>query len=112
MSMVAYQRPLPDPLVNQLVKEHMPKKETKRRGWFSWGRYEEPPVATTTASTVVAAAGGEAITVISSESKKDEPSTPPAITGTDVLALPSPPQSSPSSSAPNTPEKHKTKTKK
>ncbi|BFZ21406.1 hypothetical protein BsWGS_24446 [Bradybaena similaris] len=38
LSQIVFHKQLPEPVVKSLEKEHMPKKEKKKKGWFSWGR--------------------------------------------------------------------------
>ncbi|NWR43831.1 LPIN3 phosphatase, partial [Regulus satrapa] len=40
LALQAFQRNIPESIINELVKEHMPKKD--RRSWFSWKRKEFP----------------------------------------------------------------------
>ena len=43
LSQIVFHKQLPEPTVKGLEKEHMPKKDKKRKksSWFSWGRSAE-----------------------------------------------------------------------
>ena len=41
MSVVLFQRPIPEINLDSLIKQHMPKKEVKRRGWIWWRTTDE-----------------------------------------------------------------------
>ena len=45
MSVVLFQRPIPEMNLDSLIKQHMPKKEVKRRGWIWWRTSDETAAA-------------------------------------------------------------------
>ncbi|CAH1773471.1 unnamed protein product [Owenia fusiformis] len=74
MSVLVFQKPLTEEVVNDLIKEHMPKKPERRRGWFSgWGRGGENPKQS---RDPLAAEKKDDVTSLASSAPSSPPDTP------------------------------------